>query len=100
MEFCYPMIRRFTEQALWINCCGGIVRKKYDQEKTTLFYVGGVQGNAYFIPVDITEDVVKSVARKLSGSTGTGGTDLEALQGWLLKFWYDRKIHYISVEYE
>ena len=39
-----------------------------------------------FIPVGITEEAVESVAPKLSGSYGTGGTDLEALQGWLLKF--------------
>ena len=41
-----------------------------------------------FIPVDITEDVVKLVKQKLSGSAGPGGTDLEALQEWLLKFEY------------
>ena len=39
----------------------------------------------------ITEDVVKSVAQKLSGSSGTGGMDSEALQEWLLKFREDRK---------
>ena len=38
-----------------------------------------------FIPVDITEDVDKSSTRKLSGSSGPGVTDLEALQGWLFK---------------
>ena len=38
------------------------------------------------ISVDITEEVVKLVAQKLLGSTGPGGTYLEALQGWLLKF--------------
>ena len=42
-----------------------------------------------FIPVDITEEAVESVARKLSGSSGPGGTDYEALQGWLLKFGED-----------
>ena len=39
-----------------------------------------------FVPVDITDDVVKSVARKLSGGLGPGVKDLEALQGWILKF--------------
>ena len=39
-----------------------------------------------FIPVDITEEALESVARKLLGSSGPGGTDSEALQGWLLKF--------------
>ena len=39
-----------------------------------------------FIPVDITEDVVDSIAQKILGSAGPGGTDSEALQGWLLKF--------------
>ena len=34
-----------------------------------------------FIPVDITEEAVELIARKLSGISGTGGTDLEALQG-------------------
>ena len=39
-----------------------------------------------FIPADITEEAVESVARKNSGSSVPGGTDSEALQGWLLKF--------------
>ena len=38
-----------------------------------------------FIPIDITEDVVESVARKLSGSAVASGMDIEALQGWLVK---------------
>ena len=32
------------------------------------------------IPVDITEEAVESVARKLLGSSSLGGTDSEALQ--------------------
>ena len=39
-----------------------------------------------FIPDDNTEEAVESVARKISGSSGPGGTDSEALQGWFLKF--------------
>ena len=38
-----------------------------------------------FIPVNITKEAIESVAQKLSGSSGPGGTDSEALQGWLLK---------------
>ena len=34
-----------------------------------------------FIPMDITEDVVNSVARKLSGSAVASEMDLEELQG-------------------
>ena len=37
------------------------------------------------------DDMVKSVAQIFSGNSGPGGTDLEALQGWLLKFGEDRK---------
>ena len=51
-----------------------------------------------FIPVDITEDVVELVAKKLSGSAGPGDTHLDALQGWLLKFGYTEKLC-ISVNY-
>ena len=39
-----------------------------------------------FIPVDITEDAVELVTRKLLCSLGPGGTDSEVLQGWLLKY--------------
>ena len=39
-----------------------------------------------FITVDIAEDVVKSVVRKLSGRAGPGGMDSGYLQGWILKF--------------
>ena len=50
------------------------------------------------IPVGIMEDVVKSVARKLSRSSGPRGTDLEDLQGWILKSGEDSKKLCISVE--
>ena len=41
--------------------------------------------------MDITDDVVESVARKCLGSPVPGGTDSEALHGWLLKFGEDSK---------
>ena len=46
----------------------------------------------------ITEDVVGSVAQKLSGSLGPGYTYLEALQGWLLKLREDSNCFRTSVE--
>ena len=52
-----------------------------------------------FIPVGIMEEVVELVMRKLSWSARPGGTDLEALQGCLLKFGDNSKKLYISVEY-
>ena len=39
-----------------------------------------------FIPVEVTEDVVKLFARKLPGNLCSGGTNSEARQGWILKF--------------
>ena len=51
-----------------------------------------------FIPVEIMEDLVESIAPKLLGILVPGGTDLEALQGWLLKFGEDRKKLFTSVE--
>ena len=51
-----------------------------------------------FVPVDITEEAVESVARKLSGGSGPGGTDSEALQVWLLKILYDSTRLRTSVE--
>ena len=51
-----------------------------------------------FIPVDITEDVVKLITPKLWGGYGPGGTDSETLQQWLLKIREDSKRLYTSVE--
>lgn len=39
-----------------------------------------------FVDLDITEDVVERVARKLSGSGGLGGSDAQAVSQLLLKF--------------
>ena len=52
-----------------------------------------------FIPVNITEEAVESVARKLLRSPNTGGTDLEALKGWILKFGEDSTRLRTSVEF-
>ena len=51
-----------------------------------------------FIPVNITEESVELVARKILGSSGPGDTDSGALQGWLLKFGEDSTRLRTSVE--
>ena len=48
--------------------------------------------------MNITEDVVESVACKILRSLGPGGKDSGDLHGWLLKFGEDRKRLCISVE--
>ena len=49
--------------------------------------------------MDITKDVVELVARKLLRSAGPDGTNLEALQGCLLKLGEHRRDILISVEF-
>ena len=44
------------------------------------------------------EEAVELVARKLSGSSGPGGMNLEYLQGWVLKLGEDIKILHTSME--
>ena len=39
-----------------------------------------------FVDVDVTEDTVETVARRLFGGAGLGGADSHALQHWLLRF--------------
>ena len=51
-----------------------------------------------FIPVDITEDVAESVAQIILGGLSPGGTDVEDIQGWILKFREDSKRLCTSVE--
>ena len=51
-----------------------------------------------FIPVYIKEDVVESFMPKLLGSSGPGGIDSEAIQGWILKSREYTKILRTSVE--
>ena len=48
--------------------------------------------------MDITEDVVKLVAQKISRRLLPNGMDSEALQGWLLKFGENSKKLLISLE--
>ena len=44
-----------------------------------------------FLPVDITEYVVKSITREFLGILGPGDMDSESLQRWLSKFRKDSK---------
>ena len=52
-----------------------------------------------FILVDIMEDLVNLVARKILGISGTSGTDLEYLQGWLLKVGKEIKNFLLVLEF-
>ena len=52
-----------------------------------------------FIPVEITEDAVKLVARKISGSSSPVDMDSESIQEWQLKFLEYRKIIRTSVTF-
>jgi hypothetical protein len=38
------------------------------------------------VPLDITEDMWETIARRLFGGAGPGGTDSLVLQQWLLHF--------------
>ena len=38
------------------------------------------------VPVVISNDIVETVASRLSGAAGPGGTDAEDLKGWLLRY--------------
>ena len=38
------------------------------------------------MPMCITQDIVETVASKLSGAAGPGGTDGEELKSWLLQY--------------
>ena len=51
-----------------------------------------------FIPVDIMEEAVELVARTILGSSDPEGTELEALQGCILKFGDDSTRLRTSVE--
>ena len=65
----------------------GVLTGKYPPKRKPHRYMLESYGETtVFIPVDMTEDLVELVAWKFWGSAGPGGTDLEALQGWLLKF--------------
>ena len=60
--------------------------KNQTKKKTLVITLEAYKEMPVFIPVYITEEEVKSIAQKLLGKAGLGGTDLEALQGWLIKF--------------
>ena len=106
--FFYVEIAWGSHICLWIGIRGivsnrqtGINKKAPGGEKTSgpypLLYLGGLQINTYFIPLEIIWDVAELVVRKRFGISGPGGTDPESLQECLLKFGeYSKKLR-ISV---
>ena len=83
---CYLINRRQKIRRYGLNCRRSIGGKTSDREKNLSIVLEAYKETPLFIPVDITEEVVVSVAWKLSGSSSPGETDLEVLQGWILKF--------------
>ena len=64
-----------------------VLKKRHPQKKLPTWYTLEVYDKIHIlVPVDITDDVVKSVAWKLLESSGPRGTDSEYLQKWILKF--------------
>ena len=88
-------LRKKLSRQCWKKICPGpppsSTMEVYDE--TPIFIT--VEGT---LPVDISEGVVKLVARKLWASLGPSGMDLESLQKQILKLWEDSKNIYISVE--
>ena len=74
-----------------------LVGKYLTERKPHSYKLEAYKEKPVFIPMNIKEDVVESVARKLLGSTGPSGTNSGALQGWLLKFGDHSKKLRISV---
>ena len=87
---CNPKSWHQTKRVLWMKPLHQSWRENIRTKKNRFTLdVYDIMPN--FIPMDITEDVVKLVVRKLSWISGPGGTDPETLQGWLLKFEEDSK---------
>ena len=68
------------------------------KENTSCSTLDTYKEKPVFITVEITEDSVKLVVRKLSGISSPGGTDTDNLQEWLLKIGDDSKIFLSSSE--
>ena len=61
--------------------------KQPPDRKPDFYTLEAYKETPIFIPLDIMEYVVKSVAQKRLGSAGPGGIDSEALHGWILRNW-------------
>ena len=85
------------EQALWIKSSRRYWQENIHSRKTHSSTLEAYEVTTVFIPVDITEDVVELVAQKHLDSAGTGGTDLDTLQGWIINFGVYRKYLRICV---
>ena len=75
---------QLEEQALWIKPPHQFWRENTRTPPPSPYYMlEAYDETPISIPVDIVEDVVKLVARKLMGSLGDRGMDSEAIQDFL-----------------
>ena len=69
-----------------------VLEGKYLHEKIPSFLTLETYDETHiFIPVDITDGAVELVKQNRLGGSSSGGTNLEALQGWILKFGKEKK---------
>jgi hypothetical protein len=62
-----------------------VLRSKHPDAKTpSLTSLSSYTTTPDYVGLDISEDAVKGIARRLSGTAGLGGTDSHALKHWSL----------------
>ena len=98
-DFFYPMKWLQINWMLYRKFSRWLWQKNIFTKKSPLLYIGGVQQNSYFCSCWYYGRCGWIDCTKLLGGLFPGGTEYEALKGWLLKIGYDSKQLRISVEF-